>query len=309
MKFARPLRHIAGPCAVLCTSLLLATCASDGAQIPTGSDNPFRPDDRVSQRELRLAADELYRSARARLDSGDYAGALQQYEQLRSRYPFSDFATQAQLESVFAQYRSFQPEQALAGADRFLREHPRHEAVPYMLYLRGMINFERNASFFDDSDLVDTTKRDVGSLRRAFDDFSQLIGRFPDSPYVSDARQRMIYLRNRIAQNEMHVVRYYYGRGAWLAAARRAEAVIAEYPGAPATLDAVEMLARSYAELGLSEQASEARELLAKVEPVRAERVPVTPEESWWQKLWPFGGDDSEQAPAPEAMPEDQSVS
>ncbi|MCK5768790.1 outer membrane protein assembly factor BamD [Algiphilus sp.] len=293
----------------MCTSLLLAACASDGSQIPTGSDNPFRPDDRISQRELRLAADELYRSARARLDSGDYAGALQQYEQLRSRYPFSDFATQAQLESVFAQYRSFQPEQALAGADRFLREHPRHEAVPYMLYLRGMINFERNASFFDDSDLVDTTKRDVGSLRRAFDDFSQLIGRFPDSPYVTDARQRMIYLRNRIAQNEMHVVRYYYGRGAWLAAARRAEAVIAEYPGAPATLDAVEMLARSYAELGLSEQASEARELLAKVEPVRARRVPVTPEKSWWQKLWPFGGDDSEQAPAPEAMPEDQSVS
>lgn len=303
MTVARLMSQARRTIAVLCTSTLLAACASDGTPPPI-VDNPFSDSDRLSQRQLRLEADELYRSARSRLDSGDYLGALEQYEQLRARYPFSDFATQAQLESVFAHYRSFQPEQAIAEADRFLREHPRDDAVPYMLYLRGMINFERNKSFFDGSDLVDTTKRDVASLRRAFDDFSQLIGRYPDSPFVEDARQRMVYLRNRIARNEMHVVRYYFDRGAWLAAARRAEDVIAEYPGAPATLDAVELLTRSYAELGLKEQAEQARKLLAAVEPERAKRVPVEPEASWWRVLWPFGEDNkASRAPAPDAMP------
>ncbi|MCR9089793.1 outer membrane protein assembly factor BamD [Algiphilus sp.] len=302
MTVARLISHAKRTITVLCTSTLLAACASDGTAPPI-VDNPFSDSDRLSQRELRLEADELYRSARTRLDSGDYLGALEQYEQLRARYPFSEFATQAQLESVFAHYRSFQPEQAIAEADRFLREHPRDDAVPYMLYLRGMINFERNKSFFDGSDLVDTTKRDVASLRRAFDDFSQLIGRYPDSPFVADARQRMIYLRNRIARNEMHVVRYYFDRRAWLAAARRAEDVIAEYPGAPATLDAVEMLARSYAELGLREQAEQARKLLSQVEPERAKLVPVEPEPSWWRRLWSFGAQrEAAAAPAPEAL-------
>lgn len=314
MKFSTLLRSARGYAGTLCISLVLAGCASDGNTPPSITDNPFREgDNRLSQRELRMEADEIYRDARSRLDSGDYQGALERYERLRSRYPFSDFATQAQLESVFARYRSFQPEQALAAADRFMREHPRHEAIPYVIYLRGMINFERNKSFFDGSELVDTTKRDVGPLRRAFDDFSQLIGRFPDSEYVADARQRMVYLRNRIAQNEMHVVRYYFDRQAWLAAARRAEDIIANYPGAPAALDAVEMLTRSYAELGLREQAEKARKLLAHVEPVRAERVPVEPSRPWWHWLWPFGDDESadsgersaERAQAPSALPTD----
>ena len=319
MKFSTLLRSARGCISLLCISLVLAGCASDGNTPPSVTDNPFREDDRLSQRELRMEADEIYRDARSRLDSGDYMGAQERYDRLRGRYPFSDFATQAQLENIFARYRSFQPEQALAAADRFMREHPRHEAIPYVLYLRGMINFERNKSFFDGSELVDTTKRDVGPLRRAFDDFSQLIGRFPDSDYAADARQRMVYLRNRIAQNEMHVVRYYFDRGAWLAAARRAEDIIASYPGAPAALDAIEMLTRSYAELGLREQAEKARELLARVEPVRAERVPVEPSRPWWHWLWPFGDDEqeleedpSERAQAPEALPAeaaDQSAS
>lgn len=310
MKLSTLLRRTRECIALLCISLVLAGCATDSNTPPSVVDNPFRDDDRLSQRELRMEADEIYRDARSRLDSGDYLGALERYERLRSRYPFSDFAIQAQLESIFAHYRSFQHEQALAAADRFMREHPRHEAISYVLYLRGMINFDRNKSFFDGSALVDTTRRDVGPLRRAFDDFSQLIGRFPDSKYVADARQRMIYLRNRIAENEMHIVRFYFDRGAWLAAARRAEDIIATYPGAPATLDAIEMLTRSYAEMGLREQAEKARELLARVEPVRAERVPVEPSRPWWHWLWPFGDeaqepeeDSSERAQAPEALP------
>lgn len=285
---------------VFCISLLLAACASNGSA-PTV--NPFG-DTRLSERELRMEADELYRLARTRLDSSDFLRALEHYGNLRARYPFSDYATQAQLESIYARYRSYQPEQAIAEADRFLREHPRHEAVAYVLYLRGMINFERNRSMFDNLQIVDTTKRDMGPARRAFDDFSQLIGRFPDSPFAADARQRMVFLRNRIAENEMHVVRYYVKRGAWLAAARRAENVIANYPGSPASLDAVEMLARSYAELGLRRQAEEARELLAHVEPVRAQFVQVEPSRSWWQRLWPFGGnDDEDDFSAPAELP------
>jgi outer membrane protein assembly factor BamD len=275
---------------ILLNALLIVALSGGLAACASKDRKDDVPAESRSQEELRAEADQLYRSARTKLESSDFSGALTDYNTLRARYPFSDYATQAQLESIFAAYRAFQPEQALAEADRFLREHPRHPQIAYLLYLRGMINFTRNQSIFDNSAVVDTTKRDVGAARRAFDDFSSLVGRFPDSPYAADARQRMIYLRNRIAAHEIHVVNYYMKREAYLAAARRAEAIVATYPGAPASLDALELLAASYAELGLREQAEQARRLIEVTEPERAARVQLEPSRPWWRWLWPFGG-------------------
>lgn len=284
------------PARILTGALLAVSLASGLAGCASKQPKAEVPPPQRTEAELRAEADALYNAARGRLEAADFATAYEAYNLLRARYPFSDYATQAQLETIYAAYRTYQADQALADADRFLREHPRHPQVPYLLYLRGVINFSRNQSIFDNSRTVDTTKRDVGSLRRAFDDFSTLVGRYPDSPYAADARQRMVYLRNRIASHELHVVRYYMKRSAYLAAARRAEDIIANYPGAPATLDALELLAASYAELGLREQAEQAQRLIEVTAPERAARVQLEPSRPWWRWLWPFGDDHDDQA-------------
>lgn len=235
----------------------VGACSSDPDR--PGPNNPFRPE-QTSIREQRLQAAELYRLARGSLESSDFAGALQRYTQLTLRYPFTDYAVHAQIERIYALYRNYQPEEALAAADRFLRDYPRHEHVAYVQYVKGLVNFDRDRGMAESLGF-DTTRRDTSSLRRAFDDFSVLIQRYPQSPYVADARARMIYLRNRIARHELTIVEYYIRRGAHVAAAKRAEQIVAQYPGAPATLDALELLEQSYTALGLTDQARDARRL------------------------------------------------
>lgn len=232
--------------------LALAACSSDSSVPPT---NPFRGS--KSERELRLEADGLYKLARRSLDSSDYLGAITRYGAIMLRYPFTDYATQAQLESAYAKYRSFDPDGALSAADRFVKEHPRHPAIDYVHYLKGLINFQRGESLLDA--LVDTTRQDVAFARRAFDDFSLLTQRYPKSRYVGDARLRMVHLRNKIAAHELSIVRYYVRRGAHVAAAKRAERIVADYPGAPATGEALVLLENAYRDAGLGVQADEVR--------------------------------------------------
>ena len=233
--------------------LALAACGTDNGP----ASNPFKG--AKSERELRLEAEGLYKLARKSLDSADYQGALERYGAILLRYPFTDYATQAQLESIYAKFRSFDHDGAVSQADRFLKEHPRHPRVDYVYYLKGLTNFERGQSLLEG--VIDSHAQDVSYARRAFDDFAMLTQRFPQSRYAGDARLRMIHLRNRIAAHELSIVKYYVRRGAHIAAARRAEQIIAEYPGAPATAEALALLESSYRDAGLGTQADEVRKL------------------------------------------------
>ena len=235
-------------------AMALAGCGSDDDLPQT---NPLRG--AKSERELRLEADGLYKLARRSLDSADFQGAIERYNSILLRYPFTDYATQAQLELIYAKYRAFDADGAISTADRFLKEHPRHASVDYVHYLKGLINFQRGESLLET--LVDSSGQDVGYSRRAFDDFALLTQRYPKSRYAGDARLRMVHLRNRIAQHELSIVRYYVRRGAHVAAARRAEKIIVDYPGAPATAEALALLENSYREAGLTVQADEVRKL------------------------------------------------
>ncbi len=245
---------------VLIASCVLILAACSGNTRPE-DDDPALLNSGKSQEELRAEAVEMYRAARKNLDSGDYAAALRSYDAIKARFPFSEFATQSELEGIYAQYRSYQPEQALSAADRFMRDHPRDDHIDYVLYLRGLTNFQSGESAFDGFPGFDPTRHDMGDSRRAFDDFGLLVQRYPDSKYAADARQRMLYLRDRIAAHELHIVDFYLRRGAYVAAARRAEAVISDYPGSPASYEALALLERAYNSLGLTQQASEARSL------------------------------------------------
>ncbi|HUP90823.1 MAG TPA: outer membrane protein assembly factor BamD [Solimonas sp.] len=258
-------------------ALVLAACASDPNALPPA--NPFRPEQQ-SARELRLEASGLYKAARGQLESSDFPGAIQRYGQLMLRYPFTDYAVQAQLEKIYALYRNYEFDQALTDADRFLREHPRHALADYVQYLKGLVNFDRDenlSSFLG----LDTTKQDVTFPRKSFDDFALLVQKYPSSRYAADARQRMIFLRNRIAQHELGVVQFYVRRGAYVAAAKRAEQIIAQYPGAPAALEALRLQEQCYRELGLAQQADDALKMrLAQ----SANEKPLEPD-AWW-KFW-----------------------
>lgn len=246
-------------------SVCLAACSSDpDRQRPNSS--PFdegRLIDQYKERQERnLDARGLYLLARQSLDSGDFLSALERYDRLVSEFPFTPYAIQSALERIYALYRNFQPDRALSAADRFLREYPRHQAADYVHYAKGLINYERDDSPIDLFS-EDASKSDVTSIRRAFDDFSLLIQKYPTSRYAGDARERMIHIRNRLANHEMHVVDFYMRRGAYIAAAKRAEQVIAEYPGSPASYRALETLVKAYEQAKLKIQAEDARKLLA----------------------------------------------
>lgn len=244
-------------CALL--ALLVGACSSSGGKPPP--TNPFKPDQGRNPREERLAADKLYRLARDNLDAGDFGTAITQYDQLIQRFPFTDYATQGEMERVYCYFKNYQEEQATSAADRFLRDHPRHLHADYVQYLRGLINAQKDQSAVDFIPGLDPSQGDVSASRRAFDDFALLLQRYPASRYVADARLRMIELRNRIARSEMTVVDFYMRRGAWLAAAKRAEHVVTDYPGAPSTLAALAALQTCYDKLGLKDQADDVRRL------------------------------------------------
>ena len=269
----------------LCLAAILAAALAGCASDPNdpGPTNPFKGG--KSEREMRLEADGLYKLARRALDTADFQGAIQRYDQIQLRYPFTDYATQAQLESIYAKYRAFDSEGAIGAAERFLKEHPRHAQVDYAYYLKGLINYQRGDSLFDW--LVDSSGQDAGFARNAFDDFALLVQKYPKSRYAADARLRMVHLRNKIAEHELAVVRYYVRRGAHVAAAKRAERIISDFPGAPALGETLALLEQSYREVGLASQADDVRrirEVNAAILP--KEQAPQSDDATMFDKLF-----------------------
>ena len=231
--------------ATLCISLAIAGCSKDEVE-----------DDLEATEQL------AYNSAQSSLRAGNYQGAIQKLQLLESRFPFGRYAEQAQLEIIFAYFKSAQPEAARAAADRFVRLHPMHPNLDYAYYLKGMISFEQDKNFLSSFIPMDPSKRDPGAARQSFDDFSQLIRRFPNSEYAPDAQQRMKYLRNLLAAAEVNVARYYIKRGAYVAAANRGRWVFENYQGAPSVPDALAIMVEAYKLLDMDDQADQALTVL-----------------------------------------------
>jgi outer membrane protein assembly factor BamD len=207
-------------------------------------------------------APRLYAEASSELDSGNYAKAIEYYEKLEARYPFGRYAMQSQLDVAYANYRADEPEAAIAAADRFIKLYPQNPYVDYAYYLKGIVNYNRSVGFLDRYVPTDASQRDPGSALDAFVDFSALVERFPDSRYAEDARQRMLYLRNNLAKHEVNVARYYMRRGAYLAAANRANYVIERFQRTSAVESALEILVDAYTALDKPELAADAKRVL-----------------------------------------------
>src|SRR5262245_13689114 len=201
----------------------------------------------------------MYEKAHKLLMGGDYRGAVRYYEALDARYPFSDEARQSRLDIIYAYYRSREQESAIDAADQFIRENPTHPRVDYAMYLRGLIYFERSPNFLERWFNTDLEQRPPQDVRRAFDAFEQLIKQHPQSIYAHDARQRMIYLRNRLADYEVYVAEHYLKRQAWVAAIERSRYCIENYDGAPAKRQALEIEICAYQGLEIKDHAEDSQ--------------------------------------------------
>lgn len=232
------------------------------------------------------SAAKLYAEARSELASGNFDKAIEHFERLESRYPFGTYAQQAQMETAYTHYRQGDQALALAAVDRFIKLHPNHPNVDYMYYLRGLINFNDKPGFFEFLAQQDPSERDPKAARDAFDAFKQLVERFPNSIYANDARDRLRYLVNAMAQYDVHVANYYYRRGAYLAAANRAQNTVREYRDAPAIEEALFIMVRSYDALGMTELRDDAERVFKKNFPnsdfLRGGSKKI---KRWWQ-LW-----------------------
>ena len=227
-----------------------------------------------------LQPEKIYEKAHKLLLGGDYRGAVRYYEALEARYPFSDQARQGRLDIIYAYYRSHETESAVDAADQFVRENPTHPRVDYAMYVKGLVYFERSPNFLERWFNTDLTERPPQDVRRAFESFDTLIKQHPESEYARDSRQRMIFLRNRLAEYEVHVAQHYLKRQAYVAAIARARYTIENYDGAPSVRQALEIMISAYQGLGLADLAERSQEIFALNYPnAAAERKA---DRDWW---------------------------
>lgn len=233
--------------ALLATAALVAGCASS-----------------VEDKTANWSTEKLAAEARDELNGGSYDKAVPLLEKLEGRAAGTPQAQQAQLDKAYAQYKGQEKAQALATLERFIKLHPASPALDYALYLKGLINFNDDLGMFSWLSRQDLSERDQKAAKDSFETFHELTTRFPNSRYAQDARQRMTYIVNSLAQYEVHVARYYYDRGAYVAAIARAQRAVADYDAVPATEEALYILVKSYDALGLTQLRDDARRVLDK---------------------------------------------
>jgi outer membrane protein assembly factor BamD len=254
----------------LSAAALLAGCASG-------------PDDKTAN----MSPNKIYADAKEEMEAGAYDKAVPLFEKLEGRAAGTPLAQQAQLEKAYAQYKANDQAQALATLDRFLKLHPASPAVDYALYLKGVVNFNDNLGIFGTLARQSLSERDQKAAKESFESFKEVATRFPDSRYTPDARVRMTYIVNSLAEYEVHVARFYYSRGAYVAAINRAQVALNEYRDVPALEEALFILMRSYDSLGMAQLRDDAKRVMEKSYPASEylSKGSKSTQDPWW-KIW-----------------------
>jgi outer membrane protein assembly factor BamD len=230
------------------------------------------------------SAQKLYSEAKDSLNNRNFEQAIKYFEKLEARFPYGRYAQQAQLEVAYAYYKDAEPAQAVRAADRFIKLHPNHPNVDYAYYLKGLANFTEDPGWTGYISGQDMTERDPKSARESFDAFKELVTRFPESRYAADSVARMNYLVNMLASHEVHVARYYIRRGAYVAAANRAQYALKTYPRAPANEEGLVILVQAYDALGLKDLRDDAERVMKRNFPEsRYLKGDASSGGSWWR--------------------------
>lgn len=258
------------PSLLLATAALLAGCSST-------------PDDKTGA----WSPNKLYAEAKDELSSGAYDKAIPLFEKLEGRAAGTPLAQQAQLEKAYAHFKAGDQAQAEATLDRFIKLHPASPALDYALYLKGIVNFNDNLGAFAFLSRQDLSERDQKAAKQSFEAFKELVARFPDSRYAPDAKARMTYIVNSLAQYEVHVARYYYSRGAYVAAINRAQSALTDYQNVPALEEALFIMVRSYDALGMSQLRDDTKRVMDSSYPrsTYLTRGFKSSQDPWW-KVW-----------------------
>jgi outer membrane protein assembly factor BamD len=253
------------------TALLLSACGSTKTVDETANWSPNR----------------IYSEATEERAAGNFERSVTLLEKLEGRAAGTPLAQQAQLDKAFTHYKAGEPAQAMAAIDRFQKLHPASPAMDYALYLKGLVNFNDNLGLFGALARQDLSERDQKAAKESFEAFRELTTRFPDSRYTPDARLRMTYIVNSLAQYEVHVARYYLSRGAHVAAINRAQTALNEYTNAPALEEALFIMVQSYDALGMTQLRDDARRVMQTNYP-QSEFLSQgfkSKDEPWW-KIW-----------------------
>lgn len=264
------LRRVAAGVAVLCAAAGLVACGSG----PRDESQQWSPE-------------KLFAEAKAEAAAGNYDAAGRLYERLEGRAAGTVLAQQAQLERAYVMYRTNEKAEALSILERFIKLHPTSAAVDYALYLQGLVNFNDNLGILGNLSRQDLSERDQQASRDSYQSFKQLAEQYPRSVYAEDARVRMNYIVNSLAAYEVHVARYYFRRGAYVAAANRAQQAVQEFQQSPAAEEALYIMAQSYDRLGLTDLRDDADRVLRRNFPDTAFHAGgvTTRKRSWWQ-IW-----------------------
>jgi outer membrane protein assembly factor BamD len=238
----------------------------------------------VKDETANWTAEQIYKDAHESLQASNYTRAIKLFDTLESRFPYGRLAQQAILEGAYANYRQGEATSAIAACDRFIRTYPNHPNVDYAYYLKGLVNFREDQGLLGYVVETDLSERDPKMTKEAYGAFRELVTRFPDSKYAADSAERMRYLTNALAGYEVHVARYYYNRGAYVAAANRAQAALLNYPKTPANEDALVLMMESYDKLGMNELRDDTRRVLKETFP-NGRYFTANATRPWW-KFW-----------------------
>lgn len=204
-----------------------------------------------------MSANQLLTQGKEHLSSGNYVFSVEHFDLVEARFPYSNLAEQAKLNKIYAFYGDRKHDEALAEIDSFVTLYPNHPHVDYAWYMRGVINFDRARSILDKLLPPDRTRIDSKQLTDSLNAFLYVVENYPDGPYAEDSAKRAVYLRNLLAQSEIHIANFYYERDAYIGAANRAQYVLDNYDETPSLADALYIQVKAYRKLGMDSVAED----------------------------------------------------
>ncbi len=233
----------------------------------------------------------LLGEANSALSDNDYPNCVKYFEKLEARYPFGPVAEQAQINSAYCNWKRNEQELALASVNRFIQLHPGHPNIDYAYYLKGLITFNDNLGFLAKFSGQDLSERDPKASKDAYEAFKTLTTNFPDSKYTPDALDRMRYIVNSLAESDVNAARYYYRRGAYVAAINRAQTTLKDYDRAPAIEEALYLMVKSYDALGMKDLSADTMRVFNTNFPnseifKTGKRQAVTAQKANWWQFW-----------------------
>ncbi|MBL4671367.1 MAG: outer membrane protein assembly factor BamD [Arenicella sp.] len=269
--------------ATRCYKLILLVCIAATVTVCGGNKKKGGIDEDLAQQQLQ----ELYDKGKTALDKGNYGFAIDFYRALEANYPYGELTEQAKLDMLFAFDKTSQVEKAVEAADNFIKLYPTHKNVDYAYYMKGVASFEKKAGKIDKFIKGGNTLRDPKPLRDSQNAFQELIKRYPDSVYTEDAEQRIVFIRNALAERELYIAQFYFNNETYVATVNRCKTIIYKYETSPAVEGSLILMEKAYIEMGLDELALSTRTVLNQNFP-QNKQVPYKKKKGFFARLNPF---------------------